>query len=72
MKTKLNLYKPVVGDLVTYHGWTKEQVLWGNNDCPFMLVVGRNYVIESVEEHSSHTKVSLIGIIGKFNSVHFT
>ena len=72
MKANLNLYKPEVGDTVTYHGWTEEQVRWGNNDCPFMLIVGRNYTIESVERHSSYTKVTLKGILGKFNSVHFT
>lgn len=68
----LNQYKPEVGDTVTYNGWTKEQVRWGNNDCPYMLIVGRTYTIESVERRSSHTKVKLKGILGRFNSVHFS
>ena len=69
---KVRLYRPEVGDKVTYHGWTEEQVRWGNNDTPYMLIVGRQYFIESVEKHDHHTKVSLKGILGKFNSVHFT
>lgn len=60
------------GDVVTYNGWTEEQVKWGNNDTPYMLIVGRQYVVESVEVHKWHTKVSLHRIQGKFNSVHFT
>ena len=65
-----NKLKP--GDVVTYNGWTKEQVKWGNNDTPYMLIVGRQYVIETVEVHKWHTKVTLHRILGKFNSAHFT
>jgi len=65
-------YKPTEGDKVTYHGYSLGQVKWGNNDVPWMLDVGTNYTIESVEYHSSHTKVTLKGIAGRFNSVHFT
>ena len=65
-------YKPEVGDLVTYLGWIPEQVKWGNNDTPYMLIVGRQYIIDSVEQHKWHTKVGIKGVVGKFNSVHFT
>jgi hypothetical protein len=60
------------GDVVTYNGWTEEQVKWGGNDCPYMMIVGRQYTIESVDVHSSHTKVTIKGITGRFNSVHFS
>ena len=62
-------FKP--GDQVLYNGWNKEQVRWGNNDCPYMLILGRTYIIESVEPHKWHTKVTIKGTLGKFNSVHF-
>jgi len=60
-----------VGDNVRYLGYTKEQVLWGNNDTPYMLILDRIYEIANVKVHRQHTKVQLKGIIGKFNSVHF-
>ena len=68
------MYRPEVGDKVTYNGWTKEQVRWGNNDTPYMLIVGRDYTITAVERHRSHTKVCIKGVDEslKFNSVHFT
>ena len=68
------MYRPEVGDKVTYNGWTKEQVRCGNNDTPYMLIVGRDYTITAVERHRSHTKVCIKGVDEslKFNSVHFT
>ena len=67
-------YRPQVGDTVTFNGWCKEQVRWGNNDTPYMLIVGRQYTITGVEPHRSHTKVTIKGVDSsmKFNSVHFT
>lgn len=67
-------YKPEVGDRVNYNGYTQEQVKWGNNDCPYMLIVGREYIVTAVERHSSHTKVCVRGVAEslRFNSVHFT
>ena len=59
------------GDNVRYLGYTQEQVRWGNNDCPYMLILDRTYEISDVEVHRQHTKVQLKGILGKFNSVHF-
>ncbi|MGE0637358.1 MAG: hypothetical protein AB7G44_06245 [Bacteroidia bacterium] len=51
---------------------TDEQVKWGNNDDPrLVLEKGRIYEIEDAEIHSYHTKLSFVGINGKFNSVCF-
>ena len=42
------------------------------NDEPDMLEVGKAYEIEKVEPHTWHTKLKLVDIDGKFNSVCFT
>ena len=61
------------GDTVIFNGYCIEQVRWGGNDTPDMLTINNTYVIESVEKHRNHTKVSIAGYPGlKFNSVHFT
>lgn len=60
-----------VGDKVKFIGCSKEQIAWGNNDNPYMLILGRTYTVEMVEIHSQHTKISLKGIVGRFNSVCF-
>jgi len=61
-----------IGDTVRYIGCTNEQINWGNNDDPrSFLIIGREYIIENVEIHSSHTKISLCNKWGKFNSVCF-
>ena len=67
-------YRPEVNDKVIFNGWTKEQVRWGSNDTPYMLIIGRTYTITDVEVHKYHTKVCIKGVDGnlKFNSVHFT
>ena len=64
-----NYVPPEVGD--TNRGWCKEQVRWGNNDTPYMLV-GHQYSCR--RKHRSHTKVCVRGVSEslKFNSVHFT
>ena len=59
------------GDKVIFTGWTEEQVRWGGNDYPTHLSIGKCYIVESVEVHSQHTKVTLLGVTGRFNSVHF-
>jgi hypothetical protein len=73
MKVNLNTYKPEVGDKVRFVGYTKEQVRWGNNSTPYMLILDRCYTVSGVERHSSHTKVTIKGVDDsfKFNSVHF-
>ena len=60
-----------VGSNVKYLGYTKEQVAWGGNDTPYMLILDRIYEVVDVDEHRQHTKVQLKGIVGRFNSVHF-
>jgi hypothetical protein len=60
------------GDLVKFIGCSKEQISWGNNDDPnTILRVGEIYKIIKVDIRSSHTKISLDGIVGRFNSVCF-
>jgi hypothetical protein len=56
---------------VLFKGWRTEEVLWGNCDVPYHLILGRTYVIEDVKVHSQHTKVKLKHVEGWFNSVHF-
>lgn len=61
-----------VGDNVKFLGCSKEQIQWGNNDDPTgILVIGKTYTISKIEVHSQHTKISLEGIVGRFNSVCF-
>ena len=64
-------FGPQPGDMVEYLGCSKEQRNWGNNDYPYMCIVGRKYMVEEIEVHSSHTKLRLRGIVGWFNSVCF-
>ena len=60
------------GDTVKYTGATDQQVRWGSNDDPRkVLTVGQTYEVEKVEVHTWHTKVYLVGIEGRFNSVSF-
>lgn len=60
-------------DKVVYLGCSDEQVRWGNNDDPrSVLVEGDTYYIENVDVHSQHTKLTLSGISGRFNSVCFS
>ena len=60
-----------IGETVKFIGCSKEQINWGNNDTPYMLSIGDLYTIESVDVHSQHTKISLKGVVGRFNSVCF-
>ena len=58
------------GDKVKFVSATDDQVNWGSNDDP-RLVLDTNtiYEIENIKVHSWHTKVYLKGIKGKFNAV---
>ena len=59
-------------DVVVFTGQTKEQQNWGgNDDANEFLIVGREYVVESVVRHSQHTKLKLRNKNGRFNSVCF-
>lgn len=61
-----------MGEKVKYIGATDDQVRWGGNDDPrLVLVEGGIYEVEREEVHSWHTKLYLKGIPGKFNSVSF-
>ena len=62
-----------VGDKVVFIGTTDEQVAWGNNDDPRLFLIPNTvtYVVENVDIHSQHTKLTLNHINGKFNSVCF-
>lgn len=60
------------GDFVKFVGCTKEQVAWGNNTDPEdLLVYGGVYFVQEMIIKSSHTKLILRGVEGKFNSVCF-
>ena len=60
------------GDKVKYIGCCKEQLLWGNNDNPDnVLKRGEEYIVEKTEVHTAHTKISIKGYDGKFNSICF-
>lgn len=60
------------GDHVKFIGCSKEQIQWGNNDDPNnLLFVGDKYYVERVEVRSQHTKLTLRGVPGRFNSVCF-
>jgi hypothetical protein len=60
------------GQTVKFIGCSKEQIAWGNNTDPTgILIVGDKYYVEKVEVHSTHTKLTLRGIYGRFNSVCF-
>ena len=60
------------GTNVKFLGCSKEQIAWGNNTDPTgILIVGDKYYVEKVEVNSYHTKLTLRGIYGRFNSVCF-
>ena len=60
------------GDFVKFTGCTREQVMWGNNTDPEnLLVPGGIYYVEQMIVKSSHSKLILRGVQGKFNSVCF-
>lgn len=60
------------GNKVIYIGADDNQVKWGGNSDPRgVLQDGSEYEVANVEVHSWHTKISLIGVAGKFNSVSF-
>ena len=60
------------GEYVRFIGSDKDQIASGNNDDPNpLLFVGDKYYVEKVEVHSQHTKLTLRGVSGRFNSVCF-
>jgi hypothetical protein len=77
MKLRLLILQPSMGNfragnLVRYIGCTQDQINWGSNDDPRgILIEGDKYYVESVDVRSHHTKLTLRGISGRFNSVCF-
>ena len=60
------------GDYVKFIGCTREQINWGNNTDPEdLLIQGGVYFVQQMIVKSSHTKLILRGVEGKFNSVCF-
>jgi hypothetical protein len=60
------------GDKVIFVGCTVDQINWGSNDDPNkILSIGAVYTISDVDVHTWHTKISLKGFSGIFNSVCF-
>ena len=58
------------GDYVKFTGCSREQVNWGNNTDPDpLLVYGGVYYVQELIVKSSHSKLVLRGVEGKFNSV---
>jgi hypothetical protein len=63
--------KMQTGNTVVFLGAViPEQVAWAGTDYP-NLNVGDIYTLASVKQFSSFTHVTLDGVDGKFNSVHF-
>ena len=60
------------GSEVSFIGCSEYQIRWGSCDDPNpLLEEGKTYVVESVDIHSMHTKIKLVGYTGRFNSVCF-
>ena len=61
-----------VDDVVVFTGQSEEQRRWGNNDdATESLIVGKEYIVESVVRYSQHAKLKLRNKSGRFNSVCF-
>jgi hypothetical protein len=59
-------------DKVIYTGASDSQVTWGTCDDPRgVLVEGQCYEVEERDVRSWHTKLKLVGVEGRFNSVCF-
>lgn len=57
---------------VRYIGCSEEQITYGGHDDPrHLLRVGEVYEVESWEVYAWQTKVALLGVPGRFNSVCF-
>ena len=68
------MYRPEVGDTVTYNGWSKEQVVGETTTLHICLSLVTNILSLELSGTRSHTKVCIKGVgeSMKFNSVHFT
>ena len=71
-KPKISYKEISEGHYVKFIGCTREQVNWGNNTDPEnLLVPGGVYYVQQMIVKSSHSKLILRGVEGKFNSVCF-
>ncbi len=60
------------GDTVIFRGGViPEQVKYSGSDYPSSLIIGRTYVVESVEQSFSFTNITLKNTQGKFNLNQF-
>ena len=60
------------GDTVIFRGGAiPDRVKYSGSDYPSDLIIGRTYVVESVEQTSSYSNITLVGADGKFNSRQF-
>jgi hypothetical protein len=72
LKTSVHFENIRIGDYVKFVGCTREQIHWGHNTDPEdLLMVNGVYYVQDMIIKSSHTKLILRGIKGKFNSVCF-
>ena len=60
------------GDTVIFRGGAiPDRVKYSGSDYPSELVIGNLYVVESVEQTSSYSNLTLVGTEGKFNTNQF-
>ncbi len=60
------------GDTVIFRGGAiPDRVKYSGSDYPSDLIIGKTYVVESVERTSSYSNLTLEGTEGKFNSRQF-
>lgn len=60
------------GDTVIFRGGTiPERVKYSGSDYPSSLIIGRTYVVASVESTNSFTNITLEHTQGKFNAKQF-
>lgn len=61
-----------VGDKVRYLGLDIHQRNWGTyTGDPWNLKIGKEYIVTDIEVHTQHTRVTVAGVSGCFNSVGF-
>ena len=60
------------GDTVMFKGGAiHEQARWASTEYPSHLIVGKHYIVDSVEILPWCTRLTLRNKQGTFNSVHF-
>jgi len=60
------------GDTVIFRGGAiPDRVKYSGSDYPSDLIIGKTYVVDSVERTSSYTNLTLEDTQGKFNSNQF-